>query len=27
MSSRELISLHGRWTAYQALPELTNRWY
>ena len=27
MSSRELASLHQRWTAYQDLPELTNHWY
>ncbi|MGC5054602.1 2'-5' RNA ligase family protein [Micromonospora sp. DT48] len=27
MSSRELASLHQRWTAYQVLPELTNHWY
>ncbi|AEB42586.1 2'-5' RNA ligase family protein [Micromonospora maris] len=27
MSSRELASLHERWTAYQNLPELTNHWY
>ncbi|MER6756598.1 2'-5' RNA ligase family protein [Micromonospora echinofusca] len=27
MSSRELASLHERWTTYQDLPELTNHWY
>ncbi|RQW97566.1 2'-5' RNA ligase family protein [Micromonospora inaquosa] len=27
MSSRELASLHERWTAYQDLPRLTDHWY
>ena len=27
MSSRELASLHQRWTTYQDLPQLTNHWY
>ncbi|MEV6704990.1 2'-5' RNA ligase family protein [Micromonospora wenchangensis] len=27
MSSQELTSLHQRWTAYQALPRLTDHWY
>ncbi|MEU8333671.1 2'-5' RNA ligase family protein [Micromonospora arborensis] len=27
MSSRELASLHQRWTTYQNLPKLTNHWY
>ncbi|MER7471715.1 2'-5' RNA ligase family protein [Micromonospora sp. NPDC000018] len=27
MTSRELASLHQRWTAYQDLPALTEHWY
>ncbi|MEH0975114.1 2'-5' RNA ligase family protein [Micromonospora sp. CPCC 205546] len=27
MTSRELASLHQRWTAYQDLPELIEHWY